>query len=535
MPATTTVLLGAGDVSGELVADVGEIRSARIPVGGHSALSRVLRDVVDSGPVRILLDSRDAYLRPVLDNVPGVTVVLGESRWSLGAAVAAALSGVETASARIVFADTLGTRPLDGDAIGVHPAPDADRWTTVARAADGRLDFWDKGSHGAIGDAVVGAFAIADVARFGEVLEQHLSAGTPAPFWATWRDYDAARDGATAFVPCPGWRDVGHVDTYFAARRALLDSRAFNHLQENSGMGTVTKSGDRAEKIRDEADWMAALPDSLAHLVPRSYSARRTGSGYEVDFVPAITVGEALVFGGLDDGYWSPCERAIDDALALLASVNVSRPPAAEVVAAQRLMLLDKVRERVDALGDWADDLRGGARVNGRAVLGIDAAVSLLAERVQAALDADRWGAIHGDLFPGNMLFDRRSSRLLLIDPRGSFGRPGIEGDPLYDVAKLSHSIRGQYDFLAADQFVVRADGTDIDLLVARPDEADRVLDRLGRWLDGVVDQRGWDRSLVGAVEAGLLLSAAALHTESPARQRALVARGLVRMTEAAG
>ena len=40
-----------------------------------------------------------------------------------------------------------------------------------------------------------------------------------------------------------------------------------------------------------------------------------------------------------------------------------------------------------------------------------------------------------------------------MIDPRGSFGEYKIHGDKNYDIAKLQHSILGDYDFILNNLF----------------------------------------------------------------------------------
>jgi len=52
----------------------------------------------------------------------------------------------------------------------------------------------------------------------------------------------------------------------------------------------------------------------------------------------------------------------------------------------------------------------------------------------------------HGDLCFSNMLFDKNTELLMLIDPKGALNEAEIWTDPYYDIAKLSHSICGMYD-----------------------------------------------------------------------------------------
>jgi hypothetical protein len=59
----------------------------------------------------------------------------------------------------------------------------------------------------------------------------------------------------------------------------------------------------------------------------------------------------------------------------------------------------------------------------------------------------------HGDFCSTNIFVDLETFEIKLIDPRGGFKRSSIYGPQIYDVAKLAHSIIGNYDLLLADQF----------------------------------------------------------------------------------
>ena len=51
-----------------------------------------------------------------------------------------------------------------------------------------------------------------------------------------------------------------------------------------------------------------------------------------------------------------------------------------------------------------------------------------------------------------NILYDLNSGVFKLIDPRGIWGS-SENGDIKYDIAKLRHSISGEYDYIIGDLF----------------------------------------------------------------------------------
>ena len=66
---------------------------------------------------------------------------------------------------------------------------------------------------------------------------------------------------------------------------------------------------------------------------------------------------------------------------------------------------------------------------------------------------------IHGDFCFSNILFDFRKMNIKVIDPRGIDFKNNITmyGDYRYDIAKLSHSIIGLYDFIISGFYTLNS------------------------------------------------------------------------------
>lgn len=65
---------------------------------------------------------------------------------------------------------------------------------------------------------------------------------------------------------------------------------------------------------------------------------------------------------------------------------------------------------------------------------------------------------IHGDMCLSNILYGGQGI-LKFIDPRGSFGNLTTHGDYRYDIAKLSHSVNGGYEFFNTGLFTSKWEG----------------------------------------------------------------------------
>ena len=123
--------------------------------------------------------------------------------------------------------------------------------------------------------------------------------------------------------------------------------------------------------------------------------------------------------------------------------------------------------------------------------------------------------------------FDRRADRVLMIDPRGSFGVPGSTGDPAYDFGKLAHSLLGGYDFFVSDLFDVSIDLGAVSLNVFGGPSVEMARQLARQVLHERAALFGLSLTEVRLVEASCFLSLLPLHADRPGRQLALAATGL--------
>ncbi len=287
-----------------------------------------------------------------------------------------------------------------------------------------------------------------------------------------------------------------------------------NTVRYDATRHTVHKTSTDRLKIDNEIRWYRALDGEAASLVPKLISC--SPDGYEIAYVPYPTIaawGDRLDIEALLE--------ALDTCL-----LSLSRPVQVSAAVAQytaREMYVEKMTIRLAATA-VASRIGHVEQVNGSPVPRLSD-MPVLVDRLAPLIHSapGRFGRIHGDLCFGNILYDG-GDRLWLIDPRGSFGHlVGCLGDRAYDLAKLSHSMLGGYDAIAADRYCLIVDGSSATLRIDTP----KPDDRYRRWLEkqaATLDLRLADIRLLEAV---CFLSLAALHTESPDRQAAFMVRGL--------
>lgn len=218
-------------------------------------------------------------------------------------------------------------------------------------------------------------------------------------------------------------------------------ARAYNGFAINEA-GHIIKSSP-TERLQDEIDYYKIIKETdLRDYFPEVYS-----------------------FGESDGKYWMEMEylpnRQISNELLLEQLINllnrfseVKVPGSAEL---RKSMYLDKTLHYYRELMEdpFFNELRSYEEiiVNGKTLKNFHVIWHLIEELIiKLLVNDDDFTIIHGDLCFSNILM---GDKIKLVDPRGSFGKKGIWGDQLYDLAKLRHSYHGMYESIITDRFSI--------------------------------------------------------------------------------
>jgi hypothetical protein len=317
------------------------------------------------------------------------------------------------------------------------------------------------------------------------------------------------------------WLDFGHVQTYFHSRLEVTTQRHFNDIAVRDGV--LTKSSKDHRKMAAEAAWFGTAPCAIRPFLPNFIGAGADGGSYSIEYLPLTSLNELYVFGRLPVKVWKKIFAACDRYLGAARRVPV--PPSFTADAAYvRRTYLDKTLARLESFAAATGvDLDHGWRLNGADLPSLDAIARRSFEALQDAPPIPSF--VHGDFCFSNILYDFRSDRIKLIDPRGLDvdGTITSFGDLRYDIGKLSHSVLGLYDDIIAGRFTLDGDGHELAFEVdAGGDAAIRQAFRLSNF---------GGCTLAGAASVPvmilLFLSMLPLHGDQPGRQRALMANCL--------
>jgi hypothetical protein len=342
---------------------------------------------------------------------------------------------------------------------------------------------------------------------------------------------EAASRLATLRPQTVEWIDCGHETNYYKSRATLVNSRSFNSIRVDTKRGTITKSSTDKAKLAAEAAYLDMLPSPLRIIFPRLIT--KSGNhdsvdAYEMEYYGYPSLAEYLLYWDLSKHNWWRCFDALRDSLTLFRQCPASIGP-----IRYRDFHWSKTIARITTYLDHLQDesLREhlehrSIRLNGRRLQPLDSLLVQAERFITASYRETSFGIFHDDFCFNNILFDVVSGLVRLIDPRGSFGPqcPGIYGDWRYDLAKLSHSSIGHYDYLVNGLFEIErpSDGEfSLDIRL-RPNSV--WLEEMTSWL---IAEIGDDPREIKVMTALLFLSMCPLHADDSDRQLGFFLRGL--------
>lgn len=307
---------------------------------------------------------------------------------------------------------------------------------------------------------------------------------------------------------------------YIGAQEGLVlsltskyDARYFNHLSSEADI--VTKTSANIEKLRAEFRFWQLLPDAMKmwFVMPFDFQEDGTSASYRMErlYLPNLAV--KFVHGAMDDEEFESFLLRYFRFLGARARRTVSKE--AYAARAERLYVC-KTRDR---LGELKNDPRFGPVAalirTGTAFGDVDAAFERycgIYARITARSKPMLCEVIgHGDACLSNILFDRASKTLKLIDPKGVTAEEELWTDPYYDLCKLTHSVLGLYDFFNSGLYELSLDEALRFRLVVPFDNA-----RYATALRAHMAANGFDEATTRVGEAGLFLSMLPLHIDNP-------------------
>lgn len=538
------ILPSARLIPPELRPDLGPIPSVMVPIDSRPVLHRIAETYAAKGfTVAVAVDEAAPLVYGYLAAHPELNakaVAVGNTG-SLGETVLKALQlAPEARSVVVHFGDTMIGDSIDAeDFVCYQERDDVYRWTTFEIGEAGEIygvseKNTAKRRPGCL-PAFVGVFGFSRPEHFRSLLEQCLADPDPGldPFYSAVAEYfNGSSPARRRLIAVKEWMDVGHLDTYYASKRQFfIGSRSFNSLSVDPGRGVIRKTSANGEKLRNEIEWYLGLPAQLQYLAPRVFnrSTDPANTFAEIEFYGYPALSDVYVHGEWDLGVWAQVLQSIGialDGMSMYPDPHANPETSRQAI---RRMYVDKTEERLLPLmrdPHFEALCRDTVEINGRPCVGLRGALQAIPQwmEVLGIYDAPPFSIIHGDLCLSNILYDRRAGFVRLIDPRGSFGVPGMYGDQRYELAKLSQCFEGDYDFFLNGLHDLRVDSRGVWLTAALRRSHRAIKQLFHAWL---LQRSREGYQQIKFIEALLFLSMANLHEDRPISQFAFLTRAL--------
>ncbi len=291
-----------------------------------------------------------------------------------------------------------------------------------------------------------------------------------------------------------------------------FDARFFNSFAGDEYV--VKKISENREKIKAEYTFYGLLPDNMKpwFVMPYDYGEDEKSAFYSMKRYHMTDLAVRFVHGAID---LKEFDKLMEMVFYFLNSRAAKEIPAKEYKKTAESLYITKVKTRIEALKKHPgyEDLK---RLSGS---GDKEYIDLLLnkyltsyERLVSKAELKNISVIgHGDLCFSNMLFDKNTELLMLIDPKGALKEEDLWTDPYYDVAKLSHSVCGRYDLFNNGLYRFDLDDDLKPELEIEFDNSEYV-----KIFKEYLKKNGFSYELVRLYEASLFLSMLPLHMDYP-------------------
>jgi hypothetical protein len=285
------------------------------------------------------------------------------------------------------------------------------------------------------------------------------------------------------------------------------DTRYFNDIKKTGEI--ITKTSKDKIKLKSEYDFLNNIPNVLKDYYAEVFSFKEsnTSSEYKMRAYDMLDLSYQSINNNLNKedflNFFNIIESFIRDSIVTNKYSKDSQFDAIILKNSDRMNLLKKL-SFYNELNNFIINHKG---------ISINEHYSNITKylnKFKSKILKPNFIFSHGDLCFSNILFDKKTCNIKLIDPRG-YTDYGLR-TPYYDVAKLSHSFLGFYDLIINDISAIHFD----ENMNARLKFDDNlVLINLPNMIFDMCNKLNLDYKIVRLIESSLFLSMLPLHSEN--------------------
>ncbi len=309
-----------------------------------------------------------------------------------------------------------------------------------------------------------------------------------------------------------GLVDIGKIGNFIQCVTGNFDSRYFNSLKGNEY--TLVKSSTNKEKIRAEYQFYHLLPDDMKYWFVMPFDLKETDkeASYTMERLHMTDLAIKWVHGSMDEAEF---EELMDKYFYFFSCRHEKKCSREEYRTVSDALYVTKVKERISRLKGIAEYKKIEKFLNATGCADIDELAARYFELKEKIEKKNKYPLRlvigHGDPCFANTLYNKSTRTLKFIDPRGAHSEEELWTDPYYDIAKLSHSVCGRYDFFNNALF---------DIHMNEDFKPELEIDFDNRAYVEIFKRKlkdnGFDHLSVRIYEASLFLSMLPLHMDNP-------------------
>ncbi|MRG85058.1 hypothetical protein [Salinibacillus xinjiangensis] len=306
--------------------------------------------------------------------------------------------------------------------------------------------------------------------------------------------------------------DISNYSQFLLYISGGFDARFFNSLKGDEY--SVVKTSVNIQKIKKEYHFYHLLPDSMKpwFVMPYNYEENEHSASYTMERFHMTDMAIRWIHGSVS---LAEMNRFLSKVFYFVTNRHETSIPKGEYKAIADDLYLHKLDQRVEELKehDKYSEIEPYIQA-GTDYSSIDDIVSeykSLYNEIASGVSVGKSVIGHGDLCFSNMLYNKELSLLRLIDPKGALEEKELWTNPYYDIAKLSHSICGKYDFFNSGMYDITLNENCHFALSIDFDNKEYI-----ELFKKHLAKHGFDYQLVRLYESSLFLSMLPLHMDNP-------------------
>lgn len=272
-------------------------------------------------------------------------------------------------------------------------------------------------------------------------------------------DIDLILPSSIELAPIESLVDLSNFNQFINFFTSSFKTRNFNDIDVRDTI--ITKSSKDKRKILSEYKFYYLLPEYMQRwfVQPFDYIEMEESSSYRLEKINFPDLSLLWVCGafGLDD-----FDKSLQQIFNFVEHRAKKDADKEIVKSITQKLFKEKVLERVSLFKKKTMYTKINSIVSSLTSFDsfddiVDAYLKLYEKNIEK-LDVSSLVVGHGDLCFSNILYDKKTEYLRLIDPKGATIEDELWTHPYYDLAKLSHSILGLYDFINKGLFEISLD-----------------------------------------------------------------------------